>query len=71
MLEQQEYREDLSRLRLLLQGLDAEQQELIALRFFAELTLSDIAKVVGKSQGTVQRQLARLLLALKEQYNEE
>lgn len=71
VLRHEQLQEDLHRIKALLQSLKPEQRELIALRFFAELTLSEIAKVVGRSQGTVQRQMVRVLQILKEQYNEE
>ena len=71
VLGHEQLQEDLHRIKALLQRLEPEQRELIALRFFAELTLSEIAKVVGRSQGTVQRQMVRVLQILKEQYNEE
>ena len=58
-------------LRALLSGLDPERRELITLHFWADLPLREIALVVGKSQTTVQRQLATALQTLKERCNEQ
>lgn len=62
--------EALSRLRELVAALDAEKRELLALRFAARLSSPEIAAVVGKSPAAVQKQLTRILHALKEQYHE-
>ncbi|HKV83129.1 MAG TPA: sigma-70 family RNA polymerase sigma factor [Ktedonobacterales bacterium] len=62
--------EALSRLRELVAALDAEKRELLALRFAARLSSPAIAAVVGKSPAAVQKQLTRILHALKEQYND-
>jgi RNA polymerase sigma-70 factor (ECF subfamily) len=71
VLQQQERLEDIARVKALIEQLDPEQRELIALRFFAGLSLSEIAKVVKTSQGTVQRQMVRVLQTLKEQLKEQ
>ena len=64
-------RQELDRVRVLLRRLEPEEREVIALRFFAELTLAEIARVVNRSQASVQRQIVRVLATLKEHYNEE
>jgi RNA polymerase sigma-70 factor (ECF subfamily) len=58
--------EGIEELKTLLTTLDPQQRELVALRFDAELTLGEIAQVIGTSQATVQRRMARLLQTLKE-----
>jgi RNA polymerase sigma-70 factor (ECF subfamily) len=60
-------RERLSRLQQLLGLLDSRKRELIALRFSAGLSSSEIALVVGKSPAAVKKQLTRILQSLKEQ----
>lgn len=62
--------ESLARLRELVAALDAEKRELLALRFAARLSSPEIAAVVGKSPAAVQKQLTRILHALKEQYHD-
>lgn len=64
-------RQDLDWIKPLIGQLHPEQRELIALRFLAGLTLSEIAKVVNRSQGTVQRQMVQVLQTLKERYKEQ
>lgn len=63
-------RERLARLWMLLAKLDAGQRELLALRFAAGLSSSQIAAVVGKSPAAVKKQLTRIIASLKEQYHE-
>ena len=58
------------RFRQLLLGLNAYHRELLALRFAAQLSSSEIAKVVGKSPAAVKKQLTRLLQTLKEAFHE-
>jgi RNA polymerase sigma-70 factor (ECF subfamily) len=62
--------ESLARLRELVAALDAEKRELLALRFAARLSSPEIAAAVGKSPAAVQKQLTRILHALKEQYHD-
>ena len=64
------WHEDLARLRLLLDGLDAEKSDLVMLHFVAGLSLREIALVVGTSQASVQRRLAHTLHELREGYHE-
>lgn len=71
VLDLQVQQQEIEQVKALLARLDNEQRELIALHFFAGLTLSEIAKVVKKSQGTVQRQMVHILHVLKEQYKEQ
>jgi RNA polymerase sigma-70 factor, ECF subfamily len=62
--------ERLERLRALLGQLDAEQRELLALRFAAGLTSREIAAIVDKREAAVKRQLSRLIQKLREQYGD-
>lgn len=63
--------ERLRRLRGLVARLDADKQELLALRFGAGLTLREIAGVVGKGESAIKKQMSRVMAALKEQYFEQ
>lgn len=58
------------RLRQLLLGLTPYNRELLALRFAAQLSSTEIAAVVGKSPAAVKKQLTRLLQTLKEAFHE-
>lgn len=62
--------EALAHLGALLRRLDAEKRELLALRFGAGLSATEIATVVGKRPEAVKKQLTRILHALKEQYRD-
>ena len=59
-----------ARLHQLLLGLSTYNRELLALRFAAQLSSTEIAKVVGKSPAAVKKQLSRLLQTLKEAFYE-
>jgi RNA polymerase sigma-70 factor (ECF subfamily) len=63
-------REALARLTELLAALDPDKRELLALRFGAQLSSSEIAAVVGKHPEAVKKQLTRILQALKERYHD-
>lgn len=63
------HREELGRLQCLVQNLGPGERELIVLRFDAELSMAEIARVIGTSKATIQRRMARLLQTLKEDYN--
>lgn len=62
--------ESLARLAELLRHLDADKRELIRLRFAAGLTAAQIGTLVGKREKAVQRQINRILHALRERYGE-
>jgi len=49
-----------------LQTLPAEDRELMALRFGADLTLPDIARVLGQRRTTVEGRFYRALRKLRE-----
>lgn len=58
-------------LRRMLAGIDAPKRELLALRYASELSVREIAAVVGKSESAVKKQLARTIATLKENYRDE
>lgn len=62
-------RESLEQLRLLLNTLNSEARDLLALRFAAGLTAPEIAGILGKRPEAVRKSLSRLLQTLKEQYH--
>jgi RNA polymerase sigma-70 factor, ECF subfamily len=59
-----------ARLHQLLLGLSTYNRELLALRFAAQLSSTEIAKVMGKNPAAVKKQLTRLLQTLKEAFYE-
>ena len=63
--------ERLNRLREHLALIDPPKRELLALRFAGELSLREIASVVGKTESAVKKQLARTIAKLKENYRDE
>jgi RNA polymerase sigma-70 factor, ECF subfamily len=65
-----EKNETLRKLAVILEGLDEQQRELLRLRFAAELTYVDMAKVLNRSEGAVKMALRRLLDSLKEAWEE-
>lgn len=66
-----ERRERMERLRGLVASLDSNKRELLILRFAGDLTVREIAKVVGKSEAATQKQLTRTINTLKELYDDE
>ena len=62
-------RESFEQLSTLLSGLHPDARDLLALRFAAGLTTSEIATTIGKRPEAVRKSLSRLLQALKEQYH--
>jgi len=61
-------REDLGRVRALVDALDADKRELLVLRFVARLTIREIAVVIGKSEAATHKRLTRTLHALAVQF---
>lgn len=59
--------EELSRVRFLISHLNEEEQDLIRLRYVAELSFSEIADLLGKREDAVKKTLYRLLARLKSQ----
>jgi RNA polymerase sigma-70 factor, ECF subfamily len=64
--EQAIRREDADRLSRALGRLDAEKRALLMLRFAGQLSVAEIAAVVGKRPDAVKKQLTRTLRFLKE-----
>lgn len=62
-------REDLNTLRMVIAELDEAKQELLALRFAGELSIAEIASIVGKSEAAVRKQLVRTVHTLQEQFH--
>ena len=61
----EEYRRNV---RTAVAGLPAEQRVVVALRFYRDLTLDEIAHVTGTPVGTVKSRLHRALVSLRKQY---
>lgn len=59
--------ERLADLRQVLTKLDPSKRELLALRFSAGLSVTEIALVIGKNHSAVKKQLTRTLQKIKEQ----
>ncbi|MFP3974874.1 MAG: RNA polymerase sigma factor [Dehalococcoidia bacterium] len=58
--------EERQRLRQALETLTAEQREVVVLRYFSELTVPEVAAVMGKREGTIKSRLSRALDQLGE-----
>lgn len=52
-------------------GLSDENREILILRFAADLTVKEIAAVLGKSEAATRMRLVRILRALREQYDDD
>jgi RNA polymerase sigma-70 factor (ECF subfamily) len=61
--------ERLDYLRELLAALNADERELLALRFAGGLSAREIAPLVGKREATVKRRLTRIIQRLRERYD--
>jgi RNA polymerase sigma-70 factor, ECF subfamily len=59
--------EDLSRLRSIIQKLNPEEQDLIRLRFVADMSFVEMAELLGKREDAVKKSVYRLLARLKSQ----
>lgn len=57
--------EELKRIRLLIENLSAEEQELIRLRYVADLSFAEMAELLGRREEAVKKSLYRLLARLK------
>lgn len=63
--------EKLAQLREAMLGLRPRYQAIIALRFFENLKLTEVAEILGSSPGTVRSQLARALADLRAKMNSD
>lgn len=59
--------EELVRLRSVIKNLNPEEQDLIRLRYVADLTFVEIADLLGKRENAVKKTMYRLLARLKSQ----
>jgi len=59
--------EELSRIRSIISHLDEEEQELIRLRYVADLSFAEIANLLGRREDAVKKSVYRLLARLKSQ----
>lgn len=59
--------EELIRLRSVIKNLNPEEQDLIRLRYVADLTFVEIADLLGKREDAVKKTMYRLLARLKSQ----
>jgi RNA polymerase sigma-70 factor (ECF subfamily) len=64
------WHEALARLHVLLQALNPDTRELLALRFGARLTAPEIAAITGKGEAATKKRLARTIRALKDRYHD-
>lgn len=69
-LDRVEMDESLRSLSALVQKLDVEQQELLRLRFAAELSYAEIAGILKKREAAVKMSIIRLLRQLRSQFGE-
>lgn len=60
--------ETIAQVRKMLEALSQAEQELLALRFAAQLSSAEIAPLIGKSEAATKKQLTQLLHRLQEQY---
>ena len=67
ILEQATRTDDLLRLNQLIRSLPDSEQELIRLRFVAELTYKDIAALQGSTRDAIRKQVSRLLARLQDE----
>lgn len=65
--ERVDTRERSKKAREILATLDKFDRELIVLRYFEDMSFSEIAKIVGKKEGAVRVRVFRILKGLKEQ----
>ena len=63
-------REDDARLAMFIRELPPLKREMLALRFVGQLTVPEIAAVIGKREDATRKLLARTLQTLKERYDD-
>ena len=57
-------------LRRAIAGLSTDHRQVVALRYFADLTVPEVAKTLGVREGTVKSRLHRALAVLRQQLDE-
>ncbi len=60
------YQEDILDLKMALEGLSKEEQEIINLRYFQEMTQSEVSKELGTNQVNISRNESKILKKLRE-----
>ena len=65
---QSAYRDDIQHLLVMLQSLSMEEQELIRLRFAAELSYQEIGLILNRKQDAVRKSISRLLERMQSQW---
>jgi RNA polymerase sigma-70 factor (ECF subfamily) len=71
ILEQATHSDDLQRLSQLIRSLPDSEQELIRLRFVAQLTYKDIAALLGSTRDAIRKQVSRLLARLQDEMEKD
>ena len=66
-----EKRLELEKLASILQNLSDDEQEIIRLRYVADLSFAEIAAALGKREDTVKKSLYRLLARLSVQFESQ
>jgi RNA polymerase sigma-70 factor, ECF subfamily len=59
--------EELSHLKFLIQGLHANEQDLIKLRYVADLSFAEMGELLGKREDSVRKSVNRLMARLRSQ----
>ncbi|HEY4579706.1 MAG TPA: sigma-70 family RNA polymerase sigma factor [Candidatus Acidoferrales bacterium] len=67
LLAQVAHSEETARLSALIRALDGDEQELIRLRYVAELPFAEMASLLGRNEAAVKKSLYRLLGRLHKQ----
>ena len=62
---------DIMEIKVALSGLRVEQQQVLALRYFAQLELEEIAQITNTPLGTVKSRIHRALITLRTQLRKE
>jgi RNA polymerase sigma-70 factor (ECF subfamily) len=63
-------REAIARLHELVATLPSDKRELLVLRYAADLSVAEIAAIIGKSPHATRKQLTRLLQSLEDHYHD-
>jgi len=71
ILKNIEINDDKTKLNQVMQALDEDERQMLILRYFEELSMQEIARVVKKDEGAVRVRIHRLLKKLRETYSEK